>query len=230
MPRFARGIWFAANTQSPNREDDTMKPLMALAIVCLGSASALAADPTLTSAPDSDAPGPSSTDGTRPSGPPSVSIAAQPAGPPAHPLFSGLGFGALISVNQQPSLVLVGSYDSLLFGAGVQLSYNSQGVPDSDGMATSHKVLASGTVGLQYMLYNRHPVALGPEIDYTTSLAPGDPFRVHTVSGGAAFWYAPFNAPVLVGGAWLAAVSHTSGAATTLDLMSPSLRLVLVFP
>jgi hypothetical protein len=165
----------------------------------------------------------------------SAARAAEPAPPPvvavSHPpLFNGVAFGALVSASQVPSLILVGSYNSLLFGAGVQFSYNRAGLPDAGGAPTGDKVLMSAAFDLQYMVFNRNPVAIGPEVDYATSLAPVNPFKVNNVTAGVAFWYAPFNAPVLLGGAWLVSISNAPGAPTTVDLLTPALRAVLAFP
>jgi len=145
-------------------------------------------------------------------------------------LFSGVSFGAIVGVSQQSTLLLAGAYDALLFGVGGQMAYNSHGFSDTQSMPTNDKFQVSATVGLQYMLYNRHPVAIGPEIDYATPLSPEKPFTTNTLQTGVAFWYMPSTAPILLGSAWLASFTFESGGAKTADLLTPSIRIALVFP
>jgi hypothetical protein len=148
-----------------------------------------------------------------------------------HPrLFSGVSFGAIVGVAQQPTLLLAGGYGALLFGVGGQMAYNSRGFSDTQSMPTNDKFQMSATVGLQYMLYNRHPVAIGPEIDYATPLSPDKPFKDNTIQTGVAFWYMPSAAPILVGSAWLASFTRATNGARTVDLLTPSIRVALVFP
>ena len=134
-------------------------------------------------------------------------------------------FGPIAFPSTLPAILVayVPSY-AFVIGGGLGLTYDMNGIPGPTG-PTPDKL--AGTVFLlaELMLINEGPFAMGPELMFQGSIAPGAFLSRKAISGGVCWWFAPWwNAPVLIGGAWHTKVSIISGLGTIVELQTPSVR------
>lgn len=148
--------------------------------------------------------------------PQSVEQTGRPVPPP---LLSGLHLAAITGVSEIPAVFAGLSWNALQLAVGVAASNE---VPP--GGTGPNSVYAGLITSVQYAVYNRAPVALGPEISWSTNLT-GEAFRSNTLLPGFGFWFAPFNAPILLGCAWNVRLSFAQGKDATFAFMTPALRL-----
>jgi hypothetical protein len=147
--------------------------------------------------------------------------AAEAAPAPARPLFAGthFGFGASFGIDS-PVAFLAANSDAFLWGAGLLFAY--------DGNAMMEKTHASAVLTVAYMVHNRFPFAMGPEIDYAPQLAP-NAFDNHDLRAGWTLWYAPWTIPCVIGTAVFADFAFASGKSTVVTSVSPAVRIVFGF-
>lgn len=131
---------------------------------------------------------------------------------------------ALGFASQWPAALVAFStpYD-LAIGVGGSFGYNGDNQP-----GTTDKVKAGVNAWVHYFVINKAPFAMGPEILYSGALTPGDAFNTNTVQPGWAFWYGPWQAPILIGAGWGAAIGFGKGIPTTVDLNTAALRFAWV--
>jgi hypothetical protein len=149
-----------------------------------------------------------------------------PPAPPA-PLFSGTH---LTSVAQASSLPYLGAYlsvEALTLGGGVNFNYESGGLLDTTGTATRDHVALGFHLYAAYVTRNTPELAMGPELTWAASLTPGHPLTYHAFYPGWTFWYAPFNAPLLLGVGFSLNVAF-SGDDVSIGLATPGFRLAWV--
>ena len=158
--------------------------------------------------------------------------AAPPATPPpaamesGAPLFEGTHFAVLAAFNgASPTLFVAPAIDSLLLGVGLAYEHNENGLAP---MSTD-KDQATLTLTAAYMLHNRIPFAMGPELALVLPLAP-DAFNPVTVVPGWAFLYAPWKAPIAIGTALdIALVFPKSPGKAIIATTTPAVRIVFGF-
>jgi hypothetical protein len=190
--------------------------LVVLTMSLLAASSAYAQDSTAPAAPAAMAPPP----------------AAAPM-PADRPLYDGTHFGiaavfGVTSPAPDGTLFLAGNTGAVLWGLGVDFKYDGNAVagPTNPG---GDKTTASGVLSLAYMVHNQFPFAMGPEIDYITTLSP-KAFDTNIVQAGLALWYAPFNIPAVIGtGAFVQVVIPPSPAKEIITTLAPQVRVVFGF-
>ncbi len=79
----------------------------------------------------------------------------------------------------------------------------------------------------EYLPINHSGVAVGPELTWTTQVTPGDAFDINILAAGVAFWYAPFDVPLAVGGSWDVVMSFVGQNDPV--LATPAMRLAYLF-
>jgi len=157
------------------------------------------------------------------------STAPAPAAPPpaagempaGQPLYEGTHFGIGTSFNTtSPVLLLAPQTGPLLLGVGLAVDYDRNKATDQ---TTSDLVLVGA-----YMIHNVFPFAMGPELDYSTQIMPNG-FKNFALSPGWAFWYAPWKAPIVIGGAVFLNIAVADGRGTVVSTASPAVRIVFGF-
>ena len=158
--------------------------------------------------------------------------------PAAEPIMfrSGL-FGVLGAVSNSPTVLpAVTIADHAFVGVGIQFQWNLNGSADgsfSTGANPGDKhVNANLVVAGEYMVIDKLPFALGPEITVLGSLAPDRVFTQLTFLPGVAFWYAPFRAPLVLGSAVDAEIVTFNGPLAPkaqITVLTPGLRLGYIF-
>jgi hypothetical protein len=151
--------------------------------------------------------------------------AAEPMPAAKHPLFHGTGYSFVGGISESPVLGFGWNVDALLFAAGVGLKYDANGLmpPPAD----KDKFSLTAFVSASYMAYNTYPFAMGPELAWVTSLAPGDAVTQYSqLQPGLALWYAPWNAPILIGTALQLPITFTKGRKATIETTYPGIRVI----
>jgi hypothetical protein len=135
-------------------------------------------------------------------------------------------------VSESPNVVVGLNWNALVFGLGTNMNYQSNGAATAEEQQSRPRRFVLGAVAaVQYMVYNRAPIAFGPEVICATNLRPGRAFETNLIAAGIGFWYAPFNAPILLGTAWNARISFgRDGRDAAFTLATPSLRLGFGLP
>lgn len=147
-----------------------------------------------------------------------------PAAMPAdRPLFAGthLGIGSSFGVDST-ALTLAGNSGSVLFAIGGILKYDGNVAEGMD------KTSASAVLDLGYMVHNRFPFAMGPEVVFIPELAPKG-FGTNVVQAGWAFWYAPWNIPAVIGTAAFVNIVLPDGGKAVVTTVTPAVRIVFGF-
>lgn len=143
------------------------------------------------------------------------------------PLFEGTHFGIAAAFNANtPALVLAPAVNSLLLAIGLAYEHNGNGLAPP---VVTDKDAAALILSVAYMVHNKGALAMGPEVDLTSSLAPGGAFDNNELSLGWAFWYAPWRAPIAIGGAALVDFTFNKGQSAIIKLFEPSVRIVFGF-
>jgi hypothetical protein len=145
------------------------------------------------------------------------------------PLFEGTHFGIAAYFNANtPALVLAPAVNSLFLAVGLAYEHNGNGLAPP---LVTDKDAAALILSVAYMLHNSRAtgLAMGPEVDLTSSLAPGGAFDNNELSLGWAFWYAPWKAPIAIGGAALVDFTFNKGQSAIIKLFEPSVRIVFGF-
>lgn len=146
--------------------------------------------------------------------------AAQPPGPP-EAVFSGTHFGVGSSFGgDSPVAFLAGNTNAVLWGLGLVFAHDENLMAD--------KTHAAAVLSLGYMVHNKFPFAMGPEIDITPDLAP-KAFDGIDVRAGWALWYAPWNIPAVVGTAVFVDLNFPSGGKSVITTLTPAVRVVFGF-
>lgn len=155
-------------------------------------------------------------------------LTTKPAAPPDHPLFHGVHTSVSGELSSSPVLTFGWNIDAALFAVGVGFKYDPNGLMP----APAPKEKFSFTLFLSgaYMVYNKFPFACGPELGYVTSLAPGKAITGYSqLLPALAFWYAPFNAPILLGTALQLPITFTKGRDATIETTYPGVRVIWAF-
>lgn len=158
-----------------------------------------------------------------PAAPPAATEAPPaPAGEMAgRPLFEGVHFAIGSSFGSDtPLAFLAGNADAFLYGIGLVLIHDSNLPTD--------KTNATAVVSAAYMLHNKFPFAMGPEVDIAPELAP-KAFDGIDLRLGWAFWYAPWNIPAAIGPAVFLDLDFPSGKSSVIATLSPAVRIVFGF-
>jgi len=140
--------------------------------------------------------------------------------------------GVLGGVNDSPFLLgAIAPIDHMLIGAGLSLNYSGYGQKDAAGNVLNDKVASNLALAVQYMVVDKSPFAMGPEIFLVGSLAPGKAFDYLLVRPGWGFWYTPWSAPIAIGSALAVEITvpTQSGQKLTLGALTPGLRLGCIF-
>jgi hypothetical protein len=152
--------------------------------------------------------------GTRPA-------AAQEAPASDRPLFEGTHFGIGDSFGADSQVVfLAPSVGPVLLGVGLRLVY--------DGNLATNQTNANLVLVGAYMIHNRFPFAMGPEVNYVTQLAPSA-FDTNELRVGWALWYAPWNIPAVIGTAVFADIQLASDRSAIVATLTPAVRVVFGF-
>lgn len=150
---------------------------------------------------------------------------AEPAPAAKHPLFHGTGYSIVGGISESSVLGFGWNFDSLLFAAGVGLKYDPNGLMPPP--ANKDKFSFTAFLSTSYMVYNTYPFAMGPELAWVTSLAPGKAITGYSqLQPGWALWYAPWNAPILIGTALQLPITFTKGRKATLETTYPGIRVI----
>jgi hypothetical protein len=143
-------------------------------------------------------------------------------------LFEGTHFGIAAAFNADtPALLLAPAFGPVLAAIGLAYEHNGNGL--APGLAD--KDAAAVILSAAYMIVNSRAagLAMGPEVDLTSTLAPGSAFDNNDFKLGWAFWYAPWKAPIAIGGAALIDFAFNKGQSAVIKLVEPSVRIVFGF-
>jgi hypothetical protein len=164
--------------------------------------------------------------------------AAAPAAPPATPppaamesgapLFEGTHFAIAAAFNADtPALLLAPAFGPVLAAVGLAYEHNGNGLAPG----VTDKDAAALILSAAYMIVNSRAIglAMGPELDLTSTLAPGSAFDNNDFRVGWAFWYAPWKAPIAIGTAAQVAFVSNKGQSAVIRLVTPAVRIVFGF-
>jgi len=155
---------------------------------------------------------------------------AEPVSSP--PMFNAGYYGVIGGVSDSPAIAIGATiFDDLFAGVGLTFSYDGAGQPNSEGARTSNNTSSGLTVVAQYMVFDHHPFAMGPELFVTGSLAPGKAFAFLQLQPGWSFWYSPFKAPIAIGSALdvQIQVPRSRDQSWVFNLITPGLRFGYIF-
>jgi len=159
-----------------------------------------------------------------------ASTGAQSTEPP--PILKQGYAGVVGGVNDSPFLLgAITPIDHMLVGGGLSFDYSGYGQKDAAGNALNDKVASNLSFAIQYMVLDKSPFAMGPEIFLVGSLAPGKAFDYLLVRPGWGFWYMPWNAPIAIGSALAVEITvpTQSGQKANIRSLTPGLRLGYIF-
>jgi hypothetical protein len=150
-----------------------------------------------------------------------VPMAAAPAPMVEQPLFKDTHVGIETSFGaDSPAVFLAGNTGAVLWGVGVIFNY--------DGNLMADKTHANLVLSAGYMVHNRFPFAMGPEVDYVPQLAPSA-FDSNDVRVGWTLWYAPWSIPAVIGTAVLVDLDFVNGKKAVVSSLAPVVRIVFGF-
>ncbi len=150
-------------------------------------------------------------------------------------------FGLLGGVSATPSVLAAATVaDHTFVGIGGSFTWNGNGSSDGNlstganppTATVNNKFNSNLILAVQYMVIDKLPFAIGPEITMVGSLAPERVFTTLIFEPGVAFWYAPFRAPLVLGSALDAEIitqNGTGAAKTQLTVVMQYLRLGYIF-
>jgi poly(hydroxyalkanoate) depolymerase family esterase len=116
---------------------------------------------------------------------------------------------------------------------GLGFTYNGNGSPSSP--LTDVKGAPNNHVGSDlfldfiYFVHDRAPFAMGPELNFITSLSPNVPFTEVIVTPMWALRYAPWKAPIAIGTGLGMSIAFTKGAQPVASLATQGLDIVYAF-
>jgi hypothetical protein len=109
---------------------------------------------------------------------------------------------------------------------GLDINYNGNGLP----MRTDGKKFAfSGVLYGAYYIVNKFPIGIAIEAALVEPLAPDEGSPVRVIQPGIGVFYAPFPAPIVLGSALDLQIVMPKGGSTTVQTVTPGLRIVYVF-
>jgi hypothetical protein len=156
--------------------------------------------------------------------PMAATIAPQPPAANGR-MFSGGGFAILGSVGASSGLAVSFNAGAALFSIGLDFQFDPRGLANGDSRSDDELAMRI-SLGFAFMAYNHAKLAFGPEIGLVSTLAPGAAFTSRSeLHPGLALWYAPFDAPLLIGTALLLPITFQSGADPVLGSEYPGLRI-----
>jgi len=149
--------------------------------------------------------------------------------PPILP--SGL-VGVIGGANDSPFIIgAITPVDHMVLGAGLSFNYNGYGQRDAAGNVLNDKVASSLVLATEYMVVDRAPFAMGPELFLVGSLAPGKALDYLLVRPAWAFWWTPWNGSIAVGSALALEIQVPTqrDQKAIVNLLTPGIRLGYIF-
>ena len=116
----------------------------------------------------------------------------------------------------------------LTLSIGLNVNYNSDGLPGPTGMPTGDKFGFQGLIYGAYYFYNKFPVGIAAEAAIIAPLSPSA-FDFTVIQPGIGVFYAPFPAPIVLGSGLDLAITTVKNGGTTVKTVTPGLRIVYVF-
>jgi hypothetical protein len=154
--------------------------------------------------------------------------AAKPAGE-APPLIGGFRPGIIASVSDLPFVSAGYQLDGGIFASlGLGLTYDGNGLAGPAG-PTDKKVGGSVVLYGAKMLKNSFPIAHGPELGVLLPFGATSFFDVVVLQPGYGMYYAPFNAPILIGTGIVLKTTLVKGAKPRMDLGTSGVRFLFGF-
>jgi poly(hydroxyalkanoate) depolymerase family esterase len=116
---------------------------------------------------------------------------------------------------------------------GLGFTYNGNGSPSSPltdvkGAPNNH-VGSDLFVDFIYFIHDRAPFAMGPELNFITSLSPNVPFTEVVVTPMWALRYAPWKAPIAIGTGLGMSIAFTKNAQPVASLATQGLDIIYAF-
>ena len=108
---------------------------------------------------------------------------------------------------------------------GLDINYNGNGLP----MQTDKKFAFSGVLYGAYYIVNKFPIGIAIEAAVVEPLAPDEGSPVRVIQPGIGVFYAPFPAPIVLGSGLDLQIVMPKGGSTTVQTVTPGLRIVYVF-
>jgi hypothetical protein len=156
---------------------------------------------------------------------------APPAGPAgeAPPLIGGFRPGIIASVSDlpfvAPGLQLDGGY---FVSLGLGATYDGNGLAGPAG-PTDKKFGGNIVLYAAKMVKNTFPFAHGPEVLASLPFGATSFLDVVVVQPGYGMYYAPFNAPILIGTGFGVRTTFIKGAKPRMDLTTNGVRFLFGF-
>lgn len=197
----------------------------AFVLVSVFAATARADDPPA-------APAPASTESAS-----SMEAPAPPAPPaPAPRKFAGARTSYYMSgsVSDSPFWT-VGTTRAPGYSLAAGLSFNYDGnglaIPGSATRSTD-KLSVNALIYGSYYIYNRFPIGIAAEVAVISALSPTAFDPAVAIRPGMVIYYAPFPAPVVIGGALSLSINvpKDEDAKVSVQTLTPGLRIIYVFP
>jgi len=150
----------------------------------------------------------------------------------APPILPAGLWGVIGGANDSPFIIAATTpVDHLVVGAGLSFNYNGYGQRDAAGNVLNDKVASSLVLTTEYMVVDRAPFAMGPELFLVGSLAPGKALDYLLVRPAWAFWWTPWNGSVAIGSALAVEIQVPTqrDQKTIVNLLTPGIRLGYIF-
>jgi hypothetical protein len=142
------------------------------------------------------------------------------------PLIGGNKVSIFGGVSDAPFVAVTGALNGgWIVGGGVQLNINPNGLPAAPTSKVACTLLAYGS----YQFRNEFPLSYGPEVLLAVPVAPNNVGDVVQFTPGFSLFYAPWAAPIIVGGAVGARFTFVKGASMTFDTVTVGVRFAYVF-
>jgi poly(hydroxyalkanoate) depolymerase family esterase len=123
--------------------------------------------------------------------------------------------------------------DHLATTVGLGFTYNGNGAPTSPLTAVkgapNNRVGSDLMLDVMYFVHDVAPFAMGPELNFLTSLSPNYPATVIVVTPMWALRYAPWRAPIAIGTGIGMSFAFTRGAQPVASLSTQGLDIVYAF-
>jgi hypothetical protein len=116
-------------------------------------------------------------------------------------------------------------------GLGMTINANGGATSPLTGLKgdSNANVGADVVLAMAYFIVDKFPFAMGPEVVFTGSVAPGNPFDTAVISPMWALRYAPWAAPVAIGTDLGVAISMVHGEKATAGLTTNGLDIIFAF-
>jgi len=108
---------------------------------------------------------------------------------------------------------------------GLDINYNGNGLP----MQADKKFAFSGVLYGAYYIVNKFPIGIAIEAAVVEPLSPDEGSPARVIQPGIGVFYAPFPAPIVLGSGLDLQIVMPKGGSTTVQTVTPGLRIVYVF-